>query len=114
LHLRSAYSLSWNAPRTRAAQDQFLAGGGLVPGAAALGDVPDPAAHLAGVAAQVGAGDRGRAAVRFDECGQHPQRGGLAGAVGPEKSEDLALGDVQVDAADGLDDLLLAPLARCE
>ena len=42
--------------------------------------------------------------------GEHPQRGGLAGAVGAEEAEDLALGDVEVDAADRLDHLLLATL----
>jgi hypothetical protein len=95
-------------------QHQLLAGGRVVPGAAALRHISDPPAHLAGIFAQVDAGDHGRAAVGLDERGEHPQRGRLAGAVRTEEAEDLALGHLQVDAAHGLDDFLLAALARSE
>ena len=47
------------------------------------------------------AGDRGRAGGRPQQRGQHPQRGGLAGAVGAEEADHLALLDVEVDAVDG-------------
>ena len=47
-------------------------------------------------------------AVGLDQRGQHPQRGGLARAVGPEEAEDLALVDIEVDAVDGAD-LRLGP-----
>src|SRR6185369_3569749 len=86
-------------------QDELLARGALVPGAAALRDVADAAAHLARVLEQVGAGDDGLAAVGRDERGQHPQRGGLAGTVGPEEAVDLPLPDGEVDPPDRLDDL---------
>ncbi|CCH16009.1 Protein of unknown function [Micromonospora lupini str. Lupac 08] len=95
-------------------QDQFLAGGGLVPGAAALRDVADATPHLRRVLAQVGAGDGGLAAVRLDERGEHPQRGGLAGAVGAEEAEDLTLGDLQVDAPYGVHRLRLSTRAGAE
>jgi hypothetical protein len=66
------------------------------------------------LAAQIRAGDRRLAAVGLDERGQHAQRGGLAGAVRTQEAEDLALADGQVDAAHGLDGLLLAPRAGLE
>ena len=45
----------------------------------------------------------GRAAGGVDHAGEQLERGGLAGAVGPEKGDELALLDRQVDAADRLD-----------
>ncbi len=41
-------------------------------------------------------------------AGEQLERGGLAGAVGPEKGDELALLDRQVDAANRLDVLVLA------
>ncbi len=84
-------------------QDEFLARGGLVGGAAALGDVADPAADLAGLGTQVGAGHGGGPAVGGEEGGEHAQRGGLACAVRAEEAVDLALRDVEVDAAHRVD-----------
>ena len=49
------------------------------------------------------AGHPGAAAGRAQQRGQHPHRGRLAGAVGPEEGVDLALGDLEVDAVDGPD-----------
>ncbi len=95
-------------------QHQFLAGRRVVPRAAALCHVADASTHLAGLAAQVGTGDGGVAAVRLDEGREHAQSGRLAGAVRPKKAEDLALGDPQVDSLDRVDRLLLSTGARSE
>lgn len=88
-------------------EHQLLPTGGLVPGAAALGHIADAAAYLARVLAQVGAGDGGLAPVRLDEGRQHPQGGGLAGAVRAEEPEDLARRHVQVHPAYRVDGLRL-------
>ena len=56
------------------------------------------------------AGDRGGAGGRLEQRRQHPQRGGLAGAVRAEEADDLALGDVEVDAVDGADLLVFLPV----
>jgi hypothetical protein len=45
--------------------------------------------------------DRRRAARRLGEAENHPQRGGLPGAVRPEKARDPAGLDVEADAIDG-------------
>jgi hypothetical protein len=60
---------------------------------APVGRDPD---HVAAVEQDLAAG-------RLLEAGDHPQGGGLAAARGPEQGEELALGDAQVDAVDGLD-----------
>src|SRR5207253_3302291 len=60
----------------------------------------DDAARLAGgerLSADVEASDPGRPATRADGRRQHPDRGRLAGAVGPEQSEHLAWRDLEVD-----------------
>jgi len=95
-------------------QDQLLARGRLVPGAAALGDIADPPAHLPRLPAQVAAGHGGRAAVGLHQRGEHAQRGRLARAVGTEEAEDLAFGDLQVNPADRLDGLLGPPVTGAE
>src|SRR5256714_1638808 len=81
-------------------QDQLLACGHGVPRAQSLGHVADPAADLTGGAAEVGTRDGGLPAVRHDQRGEHPQGGGLAGAVGAEEAEDLAFPHPEVDATD--------------
>ena len=53
-------------------------------------------------------GDLGRPGRRRDQGGQHPQGGRLAGAVGAEEGDELAAVDLEVEAADGLDRLLVA------
>ena len=58
-----------------------------------------------GLGDDVVAGDRGAAAGRAQERGQHPHRGRLAGAVRAEEGVDLALGDLEVDPVDGLEPL---------
>ena len=46
-------------------------------------------------------GDRRGARRGAQQRREHPQRRRLARAVGPEEADDLALGDVEVDAVDG-------------
>ena len=81
-------------------QDELLARGHGVPGAAALGDVADLAAYPSWVSPQVRARDGRLSPVRDDQRREHPQGGGLAGAVRAEEAEDLAFLDGEVDAAD--------------
>ncbi len=84
-------------------------GGGQVPPELVL------LAHHQGEAAAIGVlalpGDvahhAGRAAGGRDHAGEQLQRGGLAGAVGAEKGDELALLDRQVDAAHRLDRAVL-------
>src|ERR1035441_1559651 len=59
--------------------------------------------HLRRCAPQVDPGDRGVAAVRADQRGQHPERGRLPGSVGTEETEDLAALHGEVHAADRVD-----------
>src|SRR5690606_30107202 len=82
---------------------ELLARGDLVPRAAALRNVADATADLAGLAQQVGARDRRPARVRRDQRREHPQRRRLAGAVRAEEAENFSLAHVQVDAAHCVD-----------
>ena len=79
-----------------------------------LRDVADRAAHLHGLLDDVVAVDRRGAGRGAQQRHQHPQRGGLAGAVGAEEADHLALGHVEVDAVDGLDVLLVLALPGVE
>jgi len=83
-------------------------------GAAGLGHVADAAAYLLRLADHVVARDRRRAGGRAQQRDQHPQGGGLAGTVGAEEAHDFTLGDVEVDAVDGLDLLLVLALSGVE
>ena len=62
----------------------------------------DAAPDQGGLAGDVVTGDPGVAAGRAQERDEHPHRRRLAGPVRPEEPVDLALGDFDVDAADGL------------
>ena len=62
----------------------------------------DRLADLARLGDDVVAGDLRGAARGAQERGEHADRGRLAGAVRAEEGVDLALGDVEVDAAHGL------------
>ncbi len=57
--------------------------------------------HLIGLLHDVEAVHAGRAARRFEQCAQHADRRGFAGAVRSQQAEDFALLDVQIDAVDG-------------
>ena len=90
-------------PVEHAVVDDLVAGEGAGEGAAGLGHVADAAPHLRGLADHVVPGDGGGARRGLEQGGQHPQCGGLAGAVRAEERDDLALLDVEVDAVDGAD-----------
>jgi hypothetical protein len=62
----------------------------------------DPAAHLRRFGCDVVAGDAGVAAGRAQQRHEHPHGRRLAGAVGSEEAVDLARGNLEVDAVDGL------------
>ena len=98
------------APVQPALQDQVLAAGGQLVGPAQLAHVADAAADPPGLAPDVQPGDRGAAPVDRQQGGQHPQRGGFAGAVRAQESDDLTPGDLQADPAHRLDRLV--PAAR--
>jgi hypothetical protein len=64
------------------------------------GILEDDAAGAAGgerLASDVEAGQAGTAAARGDRGREHPDRRGLAGAVGPDEPEDLTACDLEVD-----------------
>jgi hypothetical protein len=63
-------------------------------------DVADPAMDRDRVLRGLDLEHEGAAGCRADQVEQGPDRRGLAGAVGPEEAEDLALGDVEVDIDD--------------
>ncbi len=94
-------------PERAALADQLVAAALGVPGGVALSDVPDAAADLAVLAHHVVPGDLGGAGRRRDQRGQHPQRRRLAGAVRAEEGDELAGADLEVEAADRLDRLLV-------
>ena len=74
--------------------------------------IPDPSVDRHRIDRRLDAEDEGFARGRSDEVQHRPDRRRLAGAVGPEKAEDLALFDLEVDiddpavAAVGLGELL--------
>jgi hypothetical protein len=92
----------------------LLAGTGVGGDATGLRDVADAAPHLLGLLDHVEPGHRGGALGGTQQGGEHPERGGLAGAVRAEESDDLTLGDVEVDAVDGADLLLLLAVLGVE
>ena len=78
--------------------------------AASCSATPIELADVARLADDVVAGDAGAAAGRAQQRRQHPHRGRLAGPVRAEEGVDLALGDLQVNAVDGLDTAVELPL----
>ena len=72
----------------------------LVDGGVLAGD-PDQLAHHMRVLLDVDAEDLGPAAVHRQQGREHLQHRGLAGAVRPEDTEDLAAADLEVDPVDG-------------
>ena len=75
----------------------------LVQPAVAAEDVPDPLAHPVRVVDDVASEDERLPRRRDQQRDQHLDRRRLAGAVRPEQPEELALLDLEADAADGLD-----------
>lgn len=101
------------APGVRAGQavgaslaDQLVATELSVPGAVALADEADRPTYVALAGHDVVAGHERGARGGWDERGEHPERGRLACSVGAEEGDELALPDLEVEAADGLDGLL--------
>ena len=80
---------------------QVLVDGGVLAGE------PDLVAHPVGVGQHVDARHLGAAAVGHQQRGQDPHRRRLAGPVGAEQAEDGALGDGEVEAAQGFDLLVV-------
>jgi hypothetical protein len=76
---------------------------------AELSDISDPPPHQRRVPPDVRPGDERGARVGGQQRGEDAHGRGLAGTVGAEQPEDLALGDGQVDPADGLDGLARYP-----
>ena len=68
----------------------------------------DPAPHRVPVAHDIEAVDDGAAGVRHNQRCQHAQERGLAGAVRPEQSGDLAIFGAKSGASDGFDLVALA------
>ena len=69
--------------------------------AMSCGTTPMASLTACGVADDGVAGDDGVAAAGLQQAGEHGDGGALAGAVGAEQAEDLALVDVEADAVDG-------------
>ena len=67
----------------------------------ALGHVADAPAQRLGLAGHAQAEHRRRAAARREQPAEHADRGGLAGAVGPEEAVDGLARDLEVDVVDG-------------
>ncbi len=89
-------------------QDEQLAAGLARVEAGLLQRDADLAASAVRVARDVDAGDLGAAGGDRQQRREHAHGRRLAGPVGPEEAEDLAGGDLEVDAADGLDRALAA------
>src|SRR5476651_1160519 len=89
-----------------ALEDQLRAAHDLAIRTTRLPHVADSFAHLAWLLEEVAAGHHRGTAARGHECGEHAQRGRLARAVRPEKSEDLAVLDRHVDPGHRLDDTI--------
>jgi hypothetical protein len=66
-----------------------------------LGQVADPRSHGPRTAGHVEPVDLDAARARGEVAGDHPDRGRLAGPVGPEEAHDLAGRHREVDAVDG-------------
>src|SRR5207237_1430332 len=79
---------------------QVLAGVEAAVETGALGEDADGGADAVVVDAELVALDPGAPMAGRDERGQHPQRGRLAGAVGSEQPEHLALLDLERELAD--------------
>ena len=90
-------------PERAGLADQLVAAALGVAGGVALAHVADGAADLAVLAHHVVPRDLGGAGGRRQQRGEHPQRGGLACAVGTEEGDELALGDLEIETANRLD-----------
>ena len=83
-------------------QHEVLHAGEVLVDRGVLAGQADRLADLARLAGDVETGDPGRAGVGLEQRRQDADRGGLAGAVGPEDAEHGAGAGRQVDAVEGL------------
>jgi hypothetical protein len=81
-------------------EQEFEAGEGFIDRARVWHETEQPLG-LHGVGDDVHAADQGRALVRLEHAGDHFQRGGLASAVGPQKTHNHARRDFQREVIDG-------------
>ena len=93
--------------------EQFLAGHDRVDRGVLQRDT-DSASNPVGVCDDVETGDARMAGGWFQQRHEHAHRGRLAGPVRPEKTEDLAFGDGEVDIVDGHDLAKGAPETLCQ
>jgi hypothetical protein len=84
-----------------AVDDEVVPDGELGVEVVVLGDDADAAPDLGAAVGGIEAQDLQVAAGASRDAGDHAHRRGLAGAVGPQEPEDLALLDGEVDAVDG-------------
>ena len=91
------------APVETPLEDEVLASGGELVGAAELAHVPDPLADRLGWRATSIPATVALPAVDRQQRRQHPQGRRLAGSVRAEEAEDLSLSDLDADSAHRLD-----------
>ena len=99
----SVTSMTPGQPVGATLDHQLVANSVVVAGAVALADEPDPLPHSSGFISDVVSGDPRRARGRPEECGQHPEGGGLAGPIGTQEGDQLALLDSQIHSSDRFD-----------
>jgi hypothetical protein len=105
----SSMRRSASAPRQAVqvgVEAQVLLGGELLVEGLLLEDQADATTHLVALLHDVVAGHPGAAAGGVANGAQHLDRGGLPGAVGPQEAVGLAGLDAEIDALDGLDELI--------
>ena len=89
---------------------EVLLSGQPVVDAEEVGHVADQRPHRCRVLADRDAADRGPTSIRRCQGGEDADGGGLAGSVGPDEAEDLALGHAEADIRHR--DLAAVPLAQ--
>ena len=87
----------------RAEQAQVVARRELVVEREILRHQSDSSLHGIGIAAEPHAVDRDCAVIGCDQSGNHRHRRRLAGAVGPQQTDELSAFDIERDAAHGGD-----------
>jgi hypothetical protein len=88
-------------PEQAGMKTQKLAGSELLVDERAVGNESERRFRRLGMGGQVVSVHQHTAGGRLQETADHAERGGLAGAVWPEKPVDLARGDVEADAVHG-------------
>jgi len=73
---------------------------------------PENAPHRSRLGGDIHAVHEGRARGRAHQGGEDPHGGRLAGSIAPQQAEDLAPGDLEADALEGVDASRLVPLGQ--